>query len=156
MTAPVNRSKYKIPMISFALLIIVLGLFYMGSMNYTEPTEIGIARNIINGKMWLQGQGGWYVTKPWVLVAKIDTRPMRVSVTTAGHGFSAKLVQFQPGEWQEFVKTEGFRYWWWANRISFNFGYSEEYRGMKDIMRGYAYSVKQFPFIKILEEYETQ
>ncbi len=96
------------------------------------------------------------LTPPWVFVPKIDLRPQRVAITTAGHGFSAMLVQFNPEEWRSFVETEGFRYWWWANRASFNLGYDEEYRGTRDILRGYAYSVKRFPFITILEKYDTK
>ncbi len=143
---------YKISLIPLVLIF----LFYLGFLNYTEPTEIGIARNFVTGETWLQAGGGLYITVLWVAVAKIDIRPMRVSVTTAGHGFSAKLVQFNPHGWKEYVQTEGFRYWWWANRLSFNFGYSEEYRGMKDILRGYAYGVKSYSFIKVLEEYQNK
>lgn len=135
------------------VIICAVVFFYFGFLNYTEPTEVGIARDVFSGEMRLQEGGGWYCTAPWVFVATIDTRPQRISISTAGHGFSAKLIQFDPKAWQEFVNTEGFRYWWWANRISFNFGYDEEYRGMKDIMRGYAYGVKEYPFVKVLEEY---
>ena len=143
----------KILIIVLIIFLTTLSLFYLPFLNYTEPTEIGVARNIFTGEMWLQKDGGWYMTSPWVRVAKIDTRPMRVVITTNGHGFSAKLVQFVPKEWNSFVEVEGFRYWWWANRISINFGYDEEYRGMKDIMRGYAYGVKKYPFIEVLEHY---
>jgi hypothetical protein len=142
-----------------ALPILALGvllLFYLFFLNFLEPTEQGIVRNEITGEMWTQNEGGWYFTAPWVRVSRVDLRPKRVAVTTAGRGFSAKLVQFQPSEWREFVETEGFRYWWWANRISFNLGYEEEYRGLKDIIRGYAYGVKPYKFIKILEEYYTK
>lgn len=140
----------------FLTTIIFLFLIYLGFLNFTEPTEIGIARNIFTGEMWSQEGGGWHITSPWILVSVIDTRPMRVAITSAGHGYNAKLVQFNPKEWREFLKTEGFRYWWWANRISFNFGHEETYRGMKDILRGYAFGTKQYPFFTILERYETR
>lgn len=42
------------------------------------------------------------------------------------------------------------------NRFSFNGSYPEEYRGWRDVMRGYAYSTKRYPFIKILEEYKEK
>lgn len=134
----------------------VVLLFYLGFTNYTEPTEVGIARNMISGEMWLQEGGGWHITPPWVWVTCIDTRPMRVALMSAGRGYSAKLVQFKPGKWREFVATEGFRYYWWANRFSINLGYDEEYRGVRDIMRGYAYSAKPYPFIEVLAEYSTE
>ncbi|MEK6833084.1 MAG: hypothetical protein AABY32_03475, partial [Nanoarchaeota archaeon] len=97
---------------------------------------------------------GWNLTAPWVYIPEIDTRPIRVEVSSAGHGFSAKLVQFNKEYWKEFVITEGVYYYWWANRISFNPGYDEEHRGIKDILRGYAYSSKKYPFINILAEYK--
>src|SRR3989338_7610860 len=138
-------------------IFLVLALFcYLAFMNYNEPIQVGIARNYITGEMWLQEGGGWFVTAPWGLVARVDTRPMRVAVTTASRGYSGKLVQFEPRAWREFVAVEGFHYYWWYNRVSFNFGYDEEYRGMKDIMRGYAYGAKRYPFIKTLNEYQVQ
>ena len=141
--------------ISIALALVIL-LFYMFFVNYTEPTEIGIARNMITGKMWTQEKGGIHITLPWVWVACVDTRPMRVGVTSAGRGYSSKLVQFNKNAWREFVAIEGWRYYWLSNRISFNLGYEEEYRGMRDVMRGYAYSAKSYPFIVILEEYQIK
>ncbi len=131
---------------------ISLMLFYLFFLNYVEPTQIGIARNSITGQMWLQS-GGWHVTNPWTRVARIDTRPMRIAVMSAGHGYHARLVRFVPQHWKTFVEIEGFRYYWWYNRFSFNGGHREEYRGMRDIMRGYGYSAKKYPFIEILSEY---
>lgn len=139
---------------SLILLMFVLG-YYLLIVNYTEPTQLGIARNDFTGEMWAQAKGGFHFTSPWVRVAKVDTRPMRVGVNSAGRGFNAKLVQFDSQHWREFVTTEGFAYYWWANRFSFNSGYDEEYRGMRDILRGYAYSAKPYPFIKILNEYRS-
>jgi len=72
---------------------------------------------------------------------------------SSGKVANAKLVQFDPEHWEEFVKVEGWRYYWWSNRISFNLGYREEYRGWRDVMRGYGYSAKKYPFIKVLEEF---
>jgi hypothetical protein len=133
-------------------LLILIG--YCALLNYTEPTQAGIARNYITGDVWLQETGGWHITAPWVVVVKIDTRPIRVEVSSAGRGYNAKLVQFNVRGWREFVATEGFWYYWWANRLSFNFGYHEEHRGMKDILRGYAYTGRRYPFILILNEYQ--
>ncbi len=140
---------------SGTLIVGALFLFYLFCYNHNEAYEVGLARNEITGKVTLQ-PGGMYITPPWVRVARIDTRPMRVCITSAGLGFNCKLIQFEPSAYQEFVSVEGFRYYWWANRISFNLGYPEEYRGMKDLLRGYAYSVKQYPFVKILRDYEHQ
>lgn len=138
------------------IVILFLFLFYLGFINWTEPTEIGLTRNMITGKMWTQEKGGFHITPPWVWVTRIDTRPMRVEISSACHAYSAKLVQFDKDAWEEFVAIEGWRYYWWDNRISFNYGYDEEYRGMRDVIRGYAYSAKSYPFVVVLDEYETE
>lgn len=136
------------------LLILSPLLIYLGCCNHVEPNEFGLARSMITGKTWPQTTGGWYWTGPWVRVSNISLSPIRVAVDSAGRGYNAKLVQFDPEHWQEFLATEGFRYYWWDNRFSFNSGYSEEHRGMRDLLRGYAYSnnLKPYPFIKIVEE----
>lgn len=128
-------------------------LIYLACLNYLEPTQVGISWNWQSGEVELQDPG-WHLTPPWVQVARIDTRPTRVCITSASRAFNCKLVQFVPDGYQLFVETEGFHYYWWYNRISFNWGYSDEYRGMKDILRGYAYSSKQYPFVKILRDYQ--
>jgi len=66
---------------------------------------------------------------------------------------SKKLVQFEPKYFKEFVAVQGFHYYWLSNRISFNLGYSDEYRGMKDLLRGYAYGVKKYQFVSVLRDY---
>lgn len=147
-----RKKRIAIPL-SIALLLFLL---YNGFVNYNEPTQIGIARNLVSGKMSLQEGGGFFFAPPWVWVARVDTRPMRIAVTSGGRGYSAKLVQFDKNYWEEFVATEGWRYYWLSNRISFNLSYDDEYRGMKDIMRGYAYSAKHYPFVVVLEEYEVR
>jgi hypothetical protein len=96
---------------------------------------------------------GWNITPPWVEVARVDTRPKRVCVESASRSFNCKLVEFNPAGWEEFVKTEGFHYYALYNFFSFNGGYREEYRGMKDILRGYAFGNKKYPFITVLREY---
>lgn len=135
------------------LLFLAFLLVYTFFLHYTEPTEVGIVRDWVTGEVRLDTPG-WNATGLLVTVAKIDTRPMRVCVTSAGRGFNCRLVEFQPEGYREFVAVEGFYYYWWANRISFNFGYDEEYRGVRDLLRGHAYGVRQYPFIKVLREYQ--
>jgi len=109
--------------------------------------------NPISGEL-TRDHPGRHLTPPWVFVAKLDTRPVRVCVTSASRSVNCRLVQFDERLYEDFVRTEGFRYYWWDNRFSFNFGYPEEYRGFRDVMRGYAYSVKKYPFIKVVESYQ--
>ena len=130
-------------------------LFCILCIHYLEFTEVGIGYKLTTGEVELISKAGWNFRPPWVLVAKIDTRPVRVCITSAGRGFNCKLVQFQSTAYKEFVAIEGFRFYWWANRISFNFGYKEEYRGMKDILRGHAFGVEKYSFFKILEDYPS-
>lgn len=137
---------------AIGVILSVVGVVYLAFFHYSEPTQVGIARNWITGELRLDTPG-WNTTPPWVSVAKIDKRPIRVCVTTAGRGFNCKLVQFEPSAYKELVTVEGFYYYWWYNRFSFNWGYDEEYRGVKDILRGYAYSVKQYPFVLTLRDY---
>lgn len=146
------RFSPKTVVISFSSVFVILS-FYFVFVNHLEPNEVGIARNWFSGEMQLK-ESGWHITPPWVWIVTVDIRPIRVSVPSAGHGYNSKLVQFNPKGWQEFVQVEGWRYYWWANRISFNFGYEEEHRGMKDILRGHAYGTKRYMFITILEEFE--
>ena len=131
-----------------------LAVFWLSAVHYTESYHLGVRWNLFSGELRADEHAGFHVTPPWVLVSRVDVRPMRVCVVTSGRGFNCRLVQFVPKHWRTFVMVEGFRYWWWANRISFNLGYSEEYRGMRDLLRGYAYGVKRYPFVETLKEYE--
>jgi hypothetical protein len=139
--------------IAVAACIATILLFYFAFVNYTEQYQAGLTLNIFTQDVGIQNMGGFHLTSPWTLVTVVDTRPQRVCVTSASRAFNCKLAQFDPARYKEFVATEGFRYYWWANRISFNFGYHEEYRGFRDILRGYAFGVKKYGFLKILEDY---
>lgn len=133
-------------------LLFILGLFYILFLHHSEPTQASISLNYLNGELKLVPKAGWNISAPWVLVVKIDTRPMRVCVTSSGRGIDCKLIQFDSKAYQEFIEVEGFRYYWWANRLSFNFGYKEEYRGLRDILRGHAFGTKKYSFITKISE----
>ena len=132
-------------------------VFYIAFFNHLETYQVGITRNLVTGEVGIQNPskdtGGYYFSAPWVRVARIDTRPMRVCITSGAVAFNCKLVEFEPAAYKEFVAVQGFQYYWLANRISFNFGYAEEYRGVKDILRGYTYGIKKYPFVRVLRDY---
>lgn len=128
-------------------------LFYLMCFHYTEPTEFGIRWNPVTGSITTDEAQGMHLTAPWVMVSKLPTTPIRVCVTSASRSVNCRLVRFVPSQYKTLIAAEGFRYYWWDNRISFNMGYSEEYRGFKDLLRGYTYSVQQFPFIETLKVY---
>lgn len=142
----VRKKKIALRMLAGIGVLLLLSTF----VHYTEPTELGIMRNMFTGTTQCDTPG-WHFSAPWVLVAKVDLRPTRVCVSSSSRSVNCRLVQFEPHAWEEFVQTEGFRYYWWANRISFNWGYEEEYRGFRDILRGYAYSSTPYDFVTVLQ-----
>jgi hypothetical protein len=120
-----------------------------------EPTNIGFAWNLFTGEMQIKDRAGFHIDMPWVWVAHVDIKPMRVCITSSAHAaVNCKLVQFDPSHYKEFLAVEGWRWYWWSNRFSFNSGYSDEYRGFRDVIRGYAFSAQPYSFIKVLGEYQ--
>jgi hypothetical protein len=141
--------------ISGGAILSFLLLVYGPFMNYVPTYHIGLAWDMYGGTVYLQDQPGWYFTSPLTTTATLDTRPQKVCLTTAAHApFNCKLVEFDPRHYQEFVDTEGFGWYWWYNRFSFNSGYREEYRGFRDVVRGYAFSAKKYKFIKVLKDFD--
>ncbi len=139
---------------SFAVLaagVIATILVIAPFVHYTAANEIGITRNVVTGEIG-RDHPGWNLSAPWVMAAHVDTRPMRVCVSSTAHAYNCRLAQFVPDFYQEFVEVEGFRYYWWANRLSFNLGYDEEYRGMRDVLRGYAYDIRPYAFVRVTNE----
>jgi hypothetical protein len=126
--------------------------FYLAFFNHVAYGEAGIAWSRVTGALWVQ-PAGYHVTWPWVAVSTVETRPQRVCMTSASKAaFSCKLVRFDPAYFREFVGAEGHYYYWTANRVSFNGGYGEEYRGFRDVLRGYAYGSVRYPFLVVESE----
>ncbi len=137
-----------------AAALLVIFAFYVFCVHYTEAYQVGVMWNRLSGSVELDQQGGFTLTPPWVSVARIDLRPARVCIASTARSYNCKLVKFEPTAFREFVALQGFHYYWFANRVSFNSGY-ESYRGMKDIMRGYAFSEKQYKFLVVTGEYKS-
>lgn len=134
------------------LLVVAPFLFLLSTVNYVEQGQAGLVWKPIMGEVSLQEKPGFYFTSPFTLVSTIELRPQRVCLTSAAHSApNCRLIQFDPKQYKEFVKVEGWSYYWFANRISFNLGHPETYRGFRDILRGYAFSAHQYPFIKTLK-----
>ncbi len=129
----------------------VVMLTYLLFVNRVESGEVGLAWNSITGEMTVQTPGV-YFTSPVTTVAVLDTKSMRFCVPSTAHAaINCKLVEFDPTQYEAFVATEGWSYYWFRNRLSFNSGYSTE-RGFRDVMRGYAFSSQRYPFIRILNK----
>lgn len=133
--------------------ILLTFLIYFPFVNYVEFQHVGLARNFVTGEMYLQ-RPGTYITEPWVSVARIDARPVRVCLQSSSiRTTTCKLVRFVPKYYREFVANEGHRYYWLSNRFSYNSGYEHEYRGMQDLLRGYAFMPTEHFFIAEEREY---
>lgn len=56
------------------------------------------------------------------------------SMLFAGASFGFLLIGFlifRTEYWEEFIKADEWRYYWWSNRLSFNCSYPEEHRGLE-------------------------
>ncbi len=132
-----NNNKFV--SISVASLFTILFVIYLACFNSVEYQQVGIAWNRFSGNLYLQ-RPGYYVTPPWVSVSVIDIKLERVCLQSSSRRtMSCKLVRFNPRYYREFVALEGHRYYWFSNRFSFNLGYSDEYRGFRDLLRGYSF-----------------
>jgi len=134
-----------------AALVAGVSLVYFPFLHYVSPGEYGIRFNSVSGDISVD-QPGIYITPPWLIVAKVDALPQRVCITSVAKTIYCKLAQFKPEKLSDFVAREGFRYYWWDNRFSFNLGYAEEYRGIRDVMRGYALSGAKQNFIVLSDD----
>lgn len=133
------------------LVISLIGSIYFPFFHYTSIHETGIMKNMVSGKIQLDNPG-FHFNVPWILVSKVDTRPQRVCITSVTRTMNCKLARFMPLQYQKLIEREGWKYYWWNNRISFNYGYSDEYRGFRDLIRGYSFSEERnMPFIEIME-----
>ena len=131
---------------------LALFIFWLTSITYVNYHSISISRNIINGELDIE-YPGIHISPPWVQTSNLDIRPFKACVDCGCRSLNCKLISFNPKSWKSFVMREGFKYYWWSNRISFNMGYENEYRGIHSILRGYAFSDTKDEFIVINSEY---
>lgn len=116
----------------------LLFFFWIFCLNYLGVGAIGIARNSLTGQMHLQDLPGWYLTSPFVKVAKLSTLPMVADLPSEAKVVNRKLVRFDKKGWKQFVEMQGFYY----------YGGS-----LNNILRGYAFS-GDWLFLEILQEVE--
>jgi hypothetical protein len=133
------------------VIIGVVFLLYLSCYHYTDSYEFGMTQNFFTGEVKPDGHAGRHITYPWVLATKIDTRPHRVSIASATRNLNCRLVQFDPSKYQELIRIEGFHYYWWYNRFSFNSG-QETYRGVDNLLLGHSYGNNRGSFVKIIQE----
>lgn len=129
---------------------VIAALVYLSTFNFVEQGHAGLAWNPFTGQVTLQ-KPGIHWTAPTTLVARIDLRPQRMCLTSSAQAApNCRLVQFDEYNYRDFIAVEGWRYYWLSNRISFNSGHEETYRGFRDVLRGYAFSAQRYSFIKVL------
>ena len=133
----------------YTIIFSILTFCYFTLYNYTDYSHCSINRNIFTGYMYIDTIPGHNLTFPWVQIVQVDLKPCRIPILSNSRTFNYKLVRFNPKFYREFVSTEGYRYYWWSNRISFNFGHDYESRGFFDVLKGYAYDSKKWDFIII-------
>lgn len=134
-----------------ALVVLFLFVCYLAFYHYTDSYEFGITYNVFTGECKSDKHTGHHLTLPWVLATKIDTRPQRVCIASATRNMDCRLVQFDTTKWRDLIKFEGFQYYWWYNRLSFNWG-QESYRGVRNLLLGHSYGNSRGSFVKILQK----
>jgi hypothetical protein len=133
------------------IILITIFICYLAFYHYTDSYEFGITYNCFTGEIKPDKHTGHHFTTPWVLATKIDTRPQMVCIASASRNLNCRLVQFDTSQWRELIKFEGFRYYWWYNRFSFNSG-QQTFRGVRNLLLGHSYGKSRGSFVKILEE----
>lgn len=140
--------KLKIVLNSIYLIILsILLLFYLLFFNYISVGECTINRNIFNNNIEIDTISGFKISAPWIQKSNIDTKPMRICIECDCRNKTCVLVSFNPNGYKEFIEKEGFAYYWWRNRFSFNFGHTNENRGINDILKGYCFDNEEYTFI---------
>lgn len=126
----------------------VIFLFYLLCIDFRDSYHVVLCRNELKGEVYLDTLKGIKITPPWVRTSKIDTRPVKLCIDCNCANINCKLIQFDYNYYQDFTKREKFCYFWWKNRLSFNISQENEYRGMKFILRSYAFDEVKYKFIK--------
>jgi hypothetical protein len=116
--------------------LLAVFLFWVLCLNHTEPFNVAVTYNSLNGNIGFQTNGGWHLTNPFVRTSEITCKPLRVSLSTSVTSYG-KIVKFvlTPEALTEFVKLEGFHY---------------DYNHYTLIP--YVFSGKKFPFFEILDD----
>lgn len=140
-------TQYQSKIIKSLSIIGILFTFYLTSFNFLNMSEVSLNYNIIDGTVTCDTVTGIKLSAPWVLVSVIDTRPIKVCVDCSCRNLTCKLIAFNPNEYKTFLQKEGWSYFWWKNRLSFNSGNKQEYRGFKNVIRGYAFDNVEYNFL---------
>lgn len=128
---------HKVRIIAFITFVIAPILYWMLFLNHVSINEVGVAYNMISGEVTVQDRPGWYRTSPTTVVASISTLPFKVSVNSSATVINEKVIRFKPEGVQEYIRLQGFSW------VQTNF---------ENIMMGYAYSGRKWPFLEVIQE----
>jgi hypothetical protein len=124
-------------------------VFWVFFFHYTPQGIATLDRNIFTGKVVLNKKLGMNFSMPWIQSTKIDLRPTKYCIECSCSNMVCVLVSFDEAGLVEFIQNEGWSYYWLRNRLSFNMGYKNEWRGWKSVIRGYSFdNEKDWKFIK--------
>jgi len=135
---PKIKNWQKATIVASITLVSVLFLFWLTCLNHVSINHVGVAYNSLTGEIKLQEKPGWYLTSPMVMVVKLSTLPLRVEIPSGAKIINMKIVRFKPEGAEEFVKLQGFSYFLNSS--------------LSNILLGYAYSGKPYPFLEIIQE----
>lgn len=124
--------------IAVAVPLLCTLLFYILCWNHVHINQIGVAYNSMNGKVAIQENPGWYFTSPFVEVVNLNTLPHQVSIPSGAVVINTKIVRFKKEGVEEFIRLQGFSY-------SLN-------QSLSNILMGYAFSGKEYPFLEVMQE----
>jgi len=130
----------KTSLIPAAIIVLLLG-YWILFLNHVDVNEVGIAYDSWDGTVTIQDKPGWYFTGITVKVVTISTLPIRVEVPSTARVINAKIVKFRPEGVREYIALQGFDYSLGQNT--------------SNILMGYAFSGKQYPFLEVLQDSDT-
>jgi hypothetical protein len=129
------------------LIVLLLSLLTYSIVEWNSPTNISIYKNIFSGEMGVY-KSGLHISPPWVITRKINLEPRRFCIQCDCRNSTCNLIRFNPDGWKEFIDKEGFRFYWFSNRISFNQS-NITYRGLDNILYGYSFDSMEYGFIEV-------
>lgn len=130
--------------------ILLTILVYLTMFYYSGRNDFVLTQNILTGEVQPETHKGYHLTYPWILASKIDDRPHRFCIPSATRNMSCKLVKFDTSKWKDLIEYEGFHYYWWYNRFSFNSG-QETYKGVDNLLFGHSWGNSRGRFVIILD-----
>lgn len=122
------------------ILVTIFGgfLYYLLCLNHVSLNDVGVAYNSLDGTMTIQERPGWYRTSPFTLVADLSILPQRVSIPSEAVVINTKVVKLRPEGVPELIHRQGFSYMLDSS--------------LNNILIGYAFSGKEYPFLEIVQE----